>query len=213
MPYYGGGMDIDMKMNLPNKLTVIRIFVVPIFMAFMMLPETVLSFKIVSIIGAALFLLSSLTDMVDGKLARKNNQITDFGKFLDPLADKFLVISAMIVILYRYENLRAVFVWAFAVVIFRELAVTSIRLVASTKASVVVAANMLGKIKTVSQMTCVMTVIIEPLLYPASFELFGHKMAEILPLTYITIAFMTFMTILSGASYIKACWKYLDPEK
>lgn len=202
-----------MKMNLPNKLTVIRIAMVPVFMAIMMIPDSLVAFNIISIIGAAIFLLTSLTDMVDGKLARRNNQITDFGKFLDPLADKFLVIAALIVIMYRYGNLRMVFVWAFAVVIFRELAVTSIRLVASSKASVVIAANMLGKIKTVSQMVCIMTVFIEPLLYPKTFELFGYKMSEILPLTYLTIVFMTFMTIISGASYIKACWKYIDPEK
>lgn len=202
-----------MKLNLPNKLTVIRIFMVPVFMAVMMIPDSWVAFNTISIIGAAIFLLTSLTDMVDGKLARRNNQITDFGKFLDPLADKFLVISAMIIIMYRYDNLRMVFVWAFAVVIFRELAVTSIRLVASSKASVVVAANMLGKVKTVSQMVCIMTVFIEPLLYPKAFVLFGFKMSELLPLTYLTIAFMTFMTIISGASYIKQCWKYLDPQK
>ncbi len=202
-----------MKMNLPNKLTVIRIFMVPVFMAIMMIPTTWVEFNIISIIGAAIFLLTSLTDMVDGKLARRNNQVTDFGKFLDPLADKFLVISALIIIMYRYDNLRAVFVWAFAVVIFRELAVTSIRLIASSKASVVVAANMLGKVKTVSQMVCIMTVFIEPLLYPKAFELFGYKMSQILPLTYLTTAFMVFMTIVSGASYIKQCWKYLDPQK
>lgn len=202
-----------MKMNLPNKLTVIRIFMVPVFMAIMMIPTTWVDFNIISIIGAAIFLLTSLTDMVDGKLARRNNQVTDFGKFLDPLADKFLVISALIIIMYRYDNLRVVFVWAFAVVIFRELAVTSIRLIASSKASIVVAANMLGKVKTVSQMVCIMTVFIEPLLYPKAFELLGYQMSKILPLTYLTTAFMVFMTIVSGASYIKQCWKYLDPQK
>ena len=93
-------------MNLPNKLTVARIIMVPVFIIVAMLPENVIPFLWSSIISVTLFVIASLTDMLDGKIARKYNLITDFGKFLDPLADKFMVIGAMLVILYKYENLR-----------------------------------------------------------------------------------------------------------
>ena len=140
-----------MKMNLPNKLTVIRMIMVPIFVIVLMLSDAVWA----SVLGIVLFVGAAFTDMLDGKIARKHNLVTDFGKFLDPLADKFMVIGAMLVILYRSmmaevqnELFCNIFFWAVVIVIFRELAVTSIRLVASGSKGVVLAANMLGKIKT-----------------------------------------------------------------
>ena len=127
-------------MNLPNKLTVLRLCMVPVFLLFLCLPLP-LSDTVIRIVTAVIFILTSLTDMLDGKIARKYNLITDFGKFMDPLADKFLVIAAMLGILAYCDDLRAVFVWAAAIVIFRELAVTSIRLVAAQKSGLVVAAS------------------------------------------------------------------------
>ena len=153
--------------------------------------------------------------MLDGKIARKYGLITDFGKLMDPLADKFMVIGALTVIVYRYDTLRPVFIWALLVVVFRELAVTSLRLVASTSGGVVVPANMLGKIKTVSQIVCVSAAIIEPMLYEIPFLrdfLPGWWTAHV-PLTYITCAAMTLFTVLSGVNYFRAMWKYLDPGK
>ena len=85
------------KMNLPNKLTVLRLCLVPVFVVIMMVSNAVWA----SVTGLLLFIFASLTDMLDGKIARKYNLITDFGKFMDPLADKFMVIGAMFVILYR----------------------------------------------------------------------------------------------------------------
>ena len=153
-------------MNLPNKLTVLRICLVPLFITMMMLPASVLHPLISGLIGAAIFIAASVTDLLDGKIARRYGLVTDFGKLMDPLADKFMVIGALTDVVYRYDNLRSVFIWALLLVVFRELAVTSIRLVAaSSKEQVVIPANMLGKIKTVMQIVCICTAIIEPMLY------------------------------------------------
>ena len=193
-------------MNLPNKLSVLRMILVPIFVIVMMLVPDPWG----SIVGVALFIIASLTDMLDGKIARKYNLITDFGKFIDPLADKFMVIGALLVILYKYEAIRSLFIWAVIIVVFRELAVTSIRLVASSSSGVVIAANWLGKIKTCTQIACVCAVIIEPLIYGA---LGLDKMLAYLPLTYLTTVLMIFFTLWSGINYIVSYWKYLDPQK
>lgn len=193
-------------MNLPNKLSVLRMILVPVFVIVMMLPFEPWS----SIIGVAIFIIASLTDMLDGKIARKHNLITDFGKFIDPLADKFMVIGALLVILYKYDNIRPVFIWAVIIVIFRELAVTSIRLVASSSSGVVIAANWLGKIKTVTQIVCICAVIIEPILYTIPFLV---PLAKYLPITYASTALMVIFTIWSGMNYILTYWKFLDPQK
>ena len=200
-------------MNLPNKLSVLRICLVPVFIVVMMLPETLFpGFDIWGpALGAFIFIVASLTDMLDGKIARKYNLITDFGKFIDPLADKFMVIGDLLVIVYRYANIRPVFIWATIIVIFRELAVTSIRLVASSSSGVVIAAKYIGKIKTVSQILCVCAVIIEPLLYNNIPALSG--LSAYMPLTYVTTAVMTIFTLWSGIDYLVSYWKYLDPQK
>lgn len=193
-------------MNLPNKLTLFRLCMVPVFLIFLCVPLPI-GDTALRLITAAIFAIVSLTDMIDGKIARKYNLITDFGKFMDPLADKFLVISAMLGILAKYDDLRPVFVWAAAVVIFRELAVTSIRLVAAQKSGMVVAASWLGKVKTVTQMTCILSILLEPVILP--FPLF----TEMHLLSYITMAAMTVMTLWSGIDYLKTYWKFLDPQK
>lgn len=201
-------------MNLPNKLTVLRILMVPLFMAVMILPEAWVPAALSQLLGVFLFIAASLTDMLDGKIARKYNLVTDFGKFMDPLADKFMVIGAMMILLYRYESIRPVFIWAAILVIFRELAVTSMRLVVSGSSGIVVAANMLGKIKTVTQIVCVCTVILEPLIYTLPFMGFLPVwVVEALPLTYLSIVVMAVFTAWSGINYIAAYWKYLDPQK
>lgn len=203
------------KMNLPNRLTVLRVTMVPLFIVVMVLPGTLVPELVTGIIGAFLFISAAVTDMLDGKIARKYNLITDFGKLMDPLADKFMVIGALTVIVYRYDNLRPVFIWALLVVVFRELAVTSLRLVASTSGGVVVPANMLGKIKTVTQIVCVSAAIIEPMLYriPVLREWLPEWWVTYVPLTYLSCAAMTLFTIWSGVNYFRAMWKYLDPAK
>lgn len=203
-----------MKMNLPNKLTVLRMIMVPIFVVVMMASNALWA----DILGVVLFIAASLTDMLDGKIARRNNLVTDFGKFMDPLADKFMVIGAMMVILYK--NLTAqnpnklfgiLFFCALLIVVFRELAVTAMRLVVSGSSGIVVAANMLGKIKTCTQIACVILCIVEPIIYAYVPALAGLK--AILPLSIVSTAAMAFFTLLSGINYIKSYWKYMDPQK
>ncbi len=192
-------------MNLPNKLTVLRLCLVPIIIIVLLLPVSVAT----NIIGAFIFLATALTDMLDGKIARKQGLVTDFGKFLDPLADKFMVISAMMCIMYRSHSnalIFNVFMWLVMVTVFRELAVASIRLIAAKNANIVVAANMLGKVKTVSQIVCVMSALLEPVLARIGFLSF----LSYYPITIASAAVTLVMTVWSGIVYIKTYWKYLD---
>ncbi|MBQ4097270.1 MAG: CDP-diacylglycerol--glycerol-3-phosphate 3-phosphatidyltransferase [Clostridia bacterium] len=194
-------------MNLPNKLTVLRMCMVPVFLFLLCvplgIPDTTLR-----IITAVIFILTSLTDMIDGKIARKYNLITDFGKFMDPLADKFLVIAAMLGLLVRLDGtLKTVFVWAAAIVIFREFAVTSLRMVAASASGLVIAAAWLGKVKTVTQMICITAVLLEPVILP--FPLFRDYHV----LSYVTIAIMSVMTLWSGLDYLKTYAPYISSKK
>lgn len=206
-----------MKMNLPNKLTVSRLIMVPIFMTVMLIPAFAelsdVADTVLNITGVLLFVIASLTDMLDGKIARKNNLITDFGKFLDPLADKFMVIGAMLCIFYTSsvggnDTVATLYFFALIVVVFRELAVTSIRLVASSSGGVVIAANMLGKLKTVMQIVAVCAAIVEPML----MRWFNIQL-EYPPITIVTAVIMMYLTVHSGINYIAGAWKYLNPEK
>ena len=203
-------------MNLPNKLTIFRIILVPLLLVVLVVKLPIPSWA-TQVIAAAIFLIASITDLFDGKIARKYDLITDFGKFMDPLADKFLVFAALLGILYRYDgatdpvafaNLRPVFIWAAAIVMFRELAVTSLRLIIAGKDGLVIAASMLGKIKTTTQMICISTILLEPVIF-GSFAPFGEQHI----LSYVTIALMTIMTLWSGVDYIVRYWKFIDPNK
>ena len=201
-----------MKMNLPNKLTVLRLIMVPIIMVVMLLPLNTILWGVLS---AIIFGAASFTDMLDGKIARRDNLITDFGKFLDPLADKFMVIGAMMMLIFRYSGLlRVCLTIAVTIVVFRELAVTSIRLVASGS-GVVVAANMLGKIKTVSQIVFILCAMLEPVIFEVASMISGMDLVkyDFHVLTYVSMAVSTFFAVLSGINYLKTYWKFLDPEK
>ena len=206
-------------MNLPNKLTVLRLCLVPVIIIFGMLPDSIINFYLSNFICAILFIGTAVTDMLDGKIARKYGLITDFGKFLDPIADKFMVIGTMFVILYRFSHLRTIMIFTLMIVVFRELAVTSMRLVVSTGQNIVIAANYLGKIKTVSQIVFVSTVFLEPVVQLAVkyivnlFTDWNFEVGKYIPLSYLSIAFAVFMTVWSGLNYIKGYWKYLDPQK
>ena len=198
-----------MKMNLPNKLTILRILMVPVFMIFLVAPIP-MSDNVRLIVSFAIFAIASLTDMLDGKIARARNLITDFGKFMDPLADKFLVFGALMGILVNptFESIRPVFVWAATIVMFRELAVTSLRLVIAGKDGLVIAASWLGKVKTVTQILCICSILLEPVIF-GGIEFF----AAYKPLTWVTMVAMTVMTLWSGIDYVKTYWKFIDPEK
>ena len=175
------------KMNLPNKLTVMRMFMVPVCIAAILIPEAWLAADLGAIIAFVIFAAASITDAIDGKLARKYNLITDFGKFMDPLADKFLVLGSLLAILYRYEQMKTWLFWAVLVVIFREFAVTSI-----------------------------IVLLLEPVIYHA-IEKNGTELPEFFdtypPVSLVLCALMTVFTIWSGVNYLAAYWGYLDPEK
>ena len=206
-------------MNIPNVLSIVRMILVPVFMASILYMAGRASLGVWGyIVPAFIFALTSFTDMLDGKIARKYGLVTDFGKFLDPLADKFMVIGAMLVILYGTLTAEAphpvfapLFFWGVLIMIFRELAVTSMRLVVSGSSGIVVAANMLGKIKTCTQIACVIACIAEPLFYE-NIEALAF-LADYLPLSILTTALMTVFTLWSGINYIASYWKYLSPEK
>ncbi len=136
-------------MNLPNKLTLARTALIPVMVALMYLPGAWCRWAAV-----AVFALASLTDWLDGRIARSRNLVTDFGKFLDPVADKVLVLSAMVML----EHLELLPAWCVLAVAARELAVDGLRLVAATKGKVI-AAGWLGKIKTTSQMILILALM------------------------------------------------------
>ncbi len=205
------------KLNLPNKLTVIRFAMVPVFILVMyFVPASGGLWILRNALGAAIFLGASITDAMDGHIARKYNLITDFGKFLDPLADKFIVISAMTMILYlpSFASLRGFFVWVFLIVLLREFAVTGLRLILNNK-GIVLAAGMLGKIKTVLQMVFIMTALLEPIL-DHILNLFLPMPSWLMkypPLTILSMAGVLIFTVWSCIDYFRGGGKYIDPEK
>ncbi|MDO4830470.1 MAG: CDP-diacylglycerol--glycerol-3-phosphate 3-phosphatidyltransferase [Clostridia bacterium] len=137
-------------MNLPNKLTIGRITLVPFFVAALLI-----DFPLNNLAALIIFAAASITDMLDGKIARKQNLVTDFGKFADPLADKILVLAALLCFVQNgYCDCVAVII-----ILFREFSVTSIRLIAASNGKVV-AANIWGKIKTVSQMIAIIAIML-----------------------------------------------------
>ncbi len=138
-------------MNLPNKLTIFRVILIPFFVIFLLLDATNQTYRY---IADAIFIIASLTDMLDGKIARKYNLVTNFGKFMDPLADKLLVSAAMICLIATGQ-LAA---WIVIIIISREFIISGFRLVASDN-GIVIAASYWGKFKTVFQMLMIIVLI------------------------------------------------------
>lgn len=132
-------------MNLPNKLTLMRILLIPVFMIVLYW-----GFPGANYVALAIFIIASLTDLLDGKIARARNLVTDFGKFADPLADKMLVTAAML----WFVSVGQMPAWALLIVICREFAVSGLRMIASDKGRVI-AAGWSGKVKTASTMVCI----------------------------------------------------------
>ena len=191
-------------MNLPNKLTMARILLVPLFVAAMLIP-----FPMHNLAALVLFAVASITDMFDGKIARKRNLITDFGKFADPLADKILVLAAMLCFV---QNGLCDCV-AVIIVLLREFAVTSIRLIAAAKGEVV-AANIWGKVKTVTQMTAIITILVMQSALDV-MTLANADIPELLPGIFfcageVLIWISTIFAIISGVIYIKENWKFIE---
>ena len=195
------------SMNVPNTLSLIRVCLVPVFVATLLFMRNIEIWGFV--VPAIVYGLTALTDMLDGKIARKYNLITDFGKFIDPLADKFMVLSSMITILLWMIlrgniTLALVFVWVVLIILLRELGVTSLRLVVAGQSGIVVAASIFGKIKTVSQMVGTVVLIIEPVI---------PYFSENNILSYVFMALMAFTTLFSGIDYLKAYLPYIDSNK
>ena len=194
-------------LNVPNTLSLVRCLLVPVFVATLLFMRNIEIWGF--IVPAVVYALTALTDMLDGKIARKYNLVTDFGKFIDPLADKFMVLSSMIailvwMILLGNLTLALVFVWVVLIILLRELGVTSLRLVVAGKSGIVVAASMLGKMKTVSQMVGTVVLIIEPML---PFFSDNHI------LSYAMMAIMAFTTLFSGLDYLKTYLPHIDSNK
>ena len=223
-------MKLETIKKIPNILTVIRAILVPIFMIIIIYNNpNGGAFRIfekdstVCIVGAAIFLLISLTDMLDGKIARKYNAVTDFGKFLDPIADKLLVMGGMLALIVYYSQrtewrgynvLILGMIFSLFIIITRELAVTSLRLICKDSGGPVIAANMAGKVKTVSQIVFIIAALIEPWVFKAIFWLFDFTYNK--PIQYITYAsliVMTAMTIYSGINYFILYLPYMKGEK
>ena len=186
------------KMNLPNKLTVTRIALVPVIVAVMLI-----DFPLHYLAAGLLFGAASITDALDGKIARRDNLITDFGKFADPLADKILVISVLICFV-KCGLCGAV---PLIIVIIREFAVTSVRLVAAANGKVI-AANMWGKVKTVTQIVAIIAIYVFQVAYEL-FVMFGADDGILVPLNnilfiagHVLIWISVVFTMISGAKYL-----------
>lgn len=196
-----------MKLNLPNKITLSRIFLVPVFMLFIIpIPNWILELSFLQFmrtqliftnkfifatgnyIAAILFIIAASTDGVDGYIARKTKQVTNLGKFLDPIADKLLITAALIALVQRNE----VTGWAAMVIIGREFLVTALRLVAASE-GIVIAASNLGKIKTITQMVAIVASLIKN--YP--INIFVN-----LPFDRYAMIVAVIITIYSGYDYL-----------
>ncbi len=198
-------------LNVPNTLSLLRVVLVPAFVATLLFMRQIPVWGL--LVPAIIYALTALTDMLDGKIARKYNLITDFGKFIDPLADKFMVLSSLISLdaLMFLSDAEAdkteglVFMFVILLILLRELGVTSLRLVVANKEGIVVAASIFGKIKTVSQMVGTVAILLESLVFPFSAE--THVVA------YVFMGIMAFTTVFSGIDYLRAYLPYIDSNQ
>ena len=204
-------------MNVPNILTILRAVLVPIFVGVLIYLD---KFPIAcGLIAIAVFGITSLTDMLDGKIARKFNLVTTFGKVMDPLADKFMVFMAMISLTVKFFMLSSgvdgitnekvfanVLLWVTMIVVFRELAVTSVRLVSAQGGGGVIPANFFGKAKTVTQIIAIIIILLE---YTV---IVGFGVNTLWIASYISLLLMAFMTVASGINYFAANAKYFKAK-
>lgn len=182
-------------MNTPNKLTVLRIILAPVFLVVLLVP-----FPHHLAVALVLFIVAALTDLFDGKLARKYGQITDFGKFLDPIADKLLTTAAYLGFIHMGFGIGVVFVAM--LVLLREFLISSFRMLAADKGNVI-AANIYGKAKTVTQMVAIISAIffeyvISLAILPVSF----HAPLRIIYSVFLWISAAA--ALLSGLTYLRA---------
>lgn len=180
-------------MNLPNKLTVLRIFFIPIFILLTVFPSTQMiqvgptKLPVTQLIAAVIFALASITDWLDGKIARKHHLITNFGKFADPLADKMLVMTAFIILV----EMGKAPAWVVALIVCRELAVTGLRLLLVEGNGAVLAAAWPGKIKTATQMFAILFLLLNNIIFS-----YWH-----IPIGELLLYLCLFFTLYSGYDY------------
>ncbi len=214
------------KMNLPNKLTVLRLLMVPVLMTLLLLPDSVLPWEWAYGVGVLVFAATAVTDLLDGRIARANGLVTNFGKFMDPVADKFMVIGTMLAILFRtmrpdlygltyiYSSIVVYFFALTILVIFRELAITSLRLVLVSSAGQVVAARILGKLKTLMQTIAIGAMMVEPLLEKLVLHFKpDYCLAGVYPICWVLLSVVAVLTVWSAYDYIKGGWKYIVTDK
>lgn len=180
-------------MNLPNKITLVRIFLIPLFIAVLMTR----GLSYCDIAAAVIFAVAALTDGIDGYLARKNNQVTDLGKFLDPIADKLLIASALICLV----ELQRIPAYMAIIIIAREFIVTGLRIVAISN-GVVMAAEMTGKIKTAIQIFATIIALLFPTVSIGNFTL-----------GWVVMLIATLFTIYSGYVYLSKNWDMVINSK
>lgn len=192
-------------MNLPNKITISRIFLIPIFIIILTIPFDwgewnvgATTLPVTHFVAGLIFVIASLTDWLDGYIARKYNLITNMGKFLDPLADKLLV-SAAFILLVELDLAAA---WIVIAIISREFAVTGFRLVAAGEGVVLAASNM-GKLKTVSQIAAIILLM---------FHNFPFSYLDI-PVDTVVLYIALILTVWSGADYFIKNWHVLRDSK
>lgn len=202
-------------MNLPNKLTLFRIILVPIMVIipYLNIQGEIAGIPITWIIIDAIFIIASITDKLDGTLARKNNQVTTFGKFLDPIADKILVLAAMIM-LVENGKLPA---WIPVIVLFREFAVSGYRLIASQQGGQVIAASMCGKLKTVTQMIAIIMMFVDKneffeFLRSSSIQSMTTFSLIFNIITSILMLISVIATVFSGYDYLKGGKEYFKDK-
>ena len=196
-------------MNLANKLTMLRIFLVPLFLIFIAIKDIPYG----TFIATFIFIIASLTDQLDGYIARSRNQVTTFGKFYDPLADKLLVTAALISLV----ELQVVPAWATVIIIAREFAVSGLRTIAAAEGKVI-AASMWGKVKTVTQIAAIIALLIQVNVATSKYLISLVNSSEIIrqlikygPRIILFIAVI--MTIVSGYDYFKKNIKIINPNK
>lgn len=198
-----------MKLNTPNKLTIARMIITPVFLAVLLWESLPHRFLVATII----YSIAAITDAIDGKLARKNNQITNFGKLLDPIADKVLTTSALL----AFMVMDLCNIWIVMIVLTREFAVASIRMIAAAN-GVVIPANFWGKLKTVSQMTFTIVIMflgeVQDLLQTYAADFAATLPDNLLSLISNGLLWITaILTVISGAIYIKDSKNVIDYTK
>lgn len=194
-------------MNLPNKLTLLRAVLVPVFLVLLFVKAIPLNFTLALIV----FVGASVTDALDGHIARKNGLVTNFGKFLDPLADKVLVISALI----AFIELDIIGSIPVIIIVAREFMVSGLRLLAADS-GIVVAAGFSGKLKTAFTMVTIVVILVN-LAVSGDFDWFGFAAGGIQKAADIAIQALVWisagLTVISGCVYLKGYWNLIDSDK